>query len=134
MNNIEHPVNAPSDLQSAFKDAILTLKEQLIPYHESKSISWDHIRIELWEDTGRFIIFPASTKPEYRIDLAVYEIKCSYIEQEVVLLDKSNLSDDDYDTKILNLINEMAQVANKAFSTSALPFQIFDQDGQPQSN
>ena len=51
-----------SDLPRKIEDLDKDIKNRVIPTQTSSSKKWDLIRIELWEDTGRIIAFPAEEK------------------------------------------------------------------------
>ena len=55
----EIPIEKLSNLPSALNEVVEDLSARVIPEHELSAITWDYVRAEVWEDSGRLIFFPA---------------------------------------------------------------------------
>ena len=56
----------------AYRLASKLFHDEVIPRQEA--CRWDYIRIEIWSDSGRVIIFPADSGRKERIDVALIDI------------------------------------------------------------
>ena len=62
----------------------------------NSNVSWDFVKVELWADSGRIIVFPASSQGKFRIEKAVCQVFLPSLLEESELLD-GEFSDEDGD-------------------------------------
>jgi hypothetical protein len=119
-----------SNLPSALYEVVEDLSARVIPDHELSTITWDYVRAEIWEDSGRVIFYPASSEAEGRIDISSNYILCGELINIVNEMDDSELSDKEYDIKLKSLISNIAQEINSFFSKRRnFELRCFNQDG-----
>ncbi|MGN6553763.1 MAG: hypothetical protein ACTHLW_08585 [Verrucomicrobiota bacterium] len=73
------PVNYIGDAETAtVTEALRELWrkyiEEAAPINEE--IRWDHLRVEIWLDSGRIIVFPTPSPYHYRVEKAVCQMTC----------------------------------------------------------
>jgi len=99
--------------------------------HNQLSISWDYIRSEIWEDSGRIIFYPASFESNDRIDMTGNFIYCTELEDKVTAIDSSELSDEIADMKYQKLVQDIASLVDRsAMSEMKYEIRCFNQDGE----
>lgn len=126
----EIPIEKLSNLPSALNEVVEDLSVRVIPEHELSAITWDYVRAEVWEDSGRLIFFPASSKSEDRIDISSNYILCNELISIVNEIDDSELTDEEHDVRLNSLINDIAQEVNSFFSKQCnYELRCFNQDG-----
>ncbi len=115
------------ELPMALKEAADDISKRVIP---SQKLDWDHIRGEIWEDSGRIILFPALTSSGERIDSAGSYIVCKEVVNRVQELDESTLSDSSHENEMNYLVSSIAKIVNSFFKANQ-QFQVrcFNQDG-----
>lgn len=62
----------------------------------NNEVGWDYLRVELWSDSGRIIVFPSSTNLRERIDDAACQIVFDKLLQLYEQLADSNIDDDEF--------------------------------------
>jgi hypothetical protein len=126
----EIPIEKLSNLPSALIEVAEDLSARVIPEHKLSAIKWDYVRAEIWEDSGRVIFFPASSKSEDRIDISSNYILCGELISIVNEIDESELTDEEYDIRLKSLIKNIAQEIDSFFSKKGnLQLRCFNQDG-----
>lgn len=68
----------------------------VIPKHSN--LEWDHLRVELWPDSGRVIVFPALDSNANRIDVAGCQIVFASLLSEYETLADSDMPDEEFDS------------------------------------
>lgn len=58
--------------------------------------AWDYLRVELWSDSGRIIVFPASTTSRQRIEKAACQVIFGELLQLYEQLANSEIDDDEF--------------------------------------
>ena len=126
----EIPIEKLSQLGIALNEALVDLKNRVIPTQDLENKNWDYIRAEIWEDSGRIIFFPASSKTLDRIDILANFIFCRELLDKVEEFDESDLPDEEYDTVFSFMISSIANQVLGFFSDNKLfTLRCFDQDG-----
>ncbi len=84
-------------------EAMLELCERIridvIPKNEK--VDWDHLRVELWADSGRIIVFPSSITSSGRIEKAGCQVVFSTLLERYEKLADSDLDDNAFKTALL---------------------------------
>ena len=107
-------------------DKLITdLSDSVLPKHENK---WDHIRIEIWADTGRIISFPHNTALDDRIDNGGVIISCSELEGLISALDDSDKEESEYDLAHTALLAPIAELLYTKFDNAKLNCDIWSYD------
>ena len=95
--------------------------------------AWDYIRVEIWEDSGRLIIFPALSSSKRRVDVSGVQIICAELAQRVDALGKSGLGDDIYTREIEKEVAALASTVRDVLPHHlSHPVRIFDSFDQAQ--
>ena len=71
-----------SDVRSGLRLVLDDFERRVVPAQGNLG-KWDYIRVELWADSGRFIVFPARTDDEFRVDVTGGQLVCREIEEEI---------------------------------------------------
>lgn len=77
----------------AFTELWRFVELTILPLHTN--VNWDHLRIEIWAETGRFIVFPASSQSRFHIRKAVCQVVFAALLQESEAID-ARFPDDDF--------------------------------------
>ena len=126
----EIPIEKLSQLVRALNEVSDDLKVRVIPKQETDNVFWDYIRAEIWEDSGRVIFFPASSKTEDRIDILANYVFCQELLDQVEEFDASDLPAEEYDNIFAQVISSIANQVLTFFSQqSYFELKCFDQDG-----
>jgi len=119
-----------SHLIRALAEVSEDLKVRVIPKQEGDNVFWDYIRAEIWEDSGRVIFFPASSKTDDRIDILANYVFCQELLEQVEEFDASDLSAEEYDNIYTQVINNIGSQVLSFFSNeTSFELKCFDQDG-----
>ena len=70
------------------------ITEKVIPIQNSSNHAWEEIRVEIWEDSGRIIAYPATQKFEERTDIAGTQIICGEVIRDYEEIIYSSLSEE----------------------------------------
>lgn len=99
------------DLDCAMESLWHAFILNVVPLH--KSVIWDYIKIEFWEDSGCLLVFPANSKVEGRVDKAMCDLTINDLKETYEsFLNKSG----DWDEDALELeFKKVAQCAIRAF-------------------
>ena len=120
-----------NEIPSAVIDAIRDLDTRVIPLQNESGNEWNIIRVEIWEDSGRIIVFPSKEKNPERIDISGTQIICKEIKSEVEILDNSSLSDQDYNNQINKIISKLAKLICESIpANSSYRFLVYNQNGE----
>ena len=94
-------VQSGNSILDAMRDLCTQLKNVVVPLNES--VVWDHVRVELWSDSGRFIVFPAQGKVNSRIEKAGCQIVFHDLLDQYESIADSELSDDEFARELTSL-------------------------------
>ena len=101
----------------------------MIPAQLASKKPYSHICVEVWEDSGRVIAYPAIDR-ENRSDVAGAQVQCMEICDDIWALDNSSLSDKAHDRAVEKIVRVMGRTVHSVFDLNAgFPFRVFDQDG-----
>ena len=131
-NDNRYTIECPTWLEvpNCIKQLSSTLLNKVIPAQKQSNKVWDIIRIEIWEDTGRFIAFPSTRTFEERTDVSVAQIVCKEIEEQISAIDYSNLSEDEQDKEVNAIVTKMATSLKEYMPINVeFEYEIYNQDG-----
>src|SRR5690348_8301136 len=83
-------------------------------------IAWDHIRVELWLDSGRIIFFPAATPFRRRIEKSACQIGCRDTLEFYEKLIAANLPDSDFEQKLASKEKEIVEMISSTAREAGL--------------
>jgi hypothetical protein len=85
---------------------------------KNKEVTWDYLRIEVWLDSGRIILFPATNPFRRRIEKSACQISCPDLLGSFNEMADSK-SDDEFDVwhtqtvdKVVGLVSQAAKDVN----------------------
>ena len=132
----EYSINELNYLEIGFAQILEDLIARVIPEQELKvGRDWDYIRVEIWEDSGRIIFFPSSSKKINRIDKFGNNIICQELVEKVEKFDQLDISEDEFDQLFFQLQNHIAnRVLNFFSSQSHFALRCFNQDDEEMFN
>jgi hypothetical protein len=84
-------------------------------------VSSDHLRVEIWLDSGRIILFPSPSPFRYRVEKAMCEIICPDLLVSYEETAASNLSDDEFDSWANQAIEKVAGLVSESAKDVKLP-------------
>ena len=87
-------VSIEAPLGTSINQLCERIKSDLIP--ENEGVSWDHLRLEIWGDSGRILVFPASTSQSDRIEKSVCQVVFEKLLGEYEELADSEVDDDEF--------------------------------------
>ncbi|GIW80232.1 MAG: hypothetical protein KatS3mg105_2039 [Gemmatales bacterium] len=61
-------VESGDSIDQAMSEFCRRIREKVIPGNDG--VAWDYLRVEFWPDSGRMIVFPASSSSSERIEKA----------------------------------------------------------------
>lgn len=86
---------------------------------KNAEIAWDHLRVEIWLDSGRVILFPSPSPFRNRVERAACQITFPEVLASYNEISGSAMSDDEFERwakvtemKIANLVSEAAKQAH----------------------
>jgi hypothetical protein len=86
-------------------------------------MEWDHLRAEIWLDSGRVILFPAIFSFRYRTEKAVCQIICPDLLASYTDKASSNMRDEQFESwakaeeiRVVSLVSSAAREMNLAQS------------------
>jgi hypothetical protein len=85
------------------------------------NIVWDHLRVELWIDSGRIIIFPARSALKARIELAVCQMFFPSLQRFYENLIGIDLADDQFESTLEAKEKEVIELVSKIGSELGIP-------------
>ena len=133
MNPSFRDINVPAggSLHDALSELVADIVDRIIPLQSDASRAMYEIRVELWLDSGRIIVFPSQTPFTRRIDVAGCVVNSADIESQIRALDESKMPDGEFDAALAPIYSETAAAVTTAFNGKLnCPFTIYDEDGQ----
>jgi hypothetical protein len=107
------------------------LLTRVVDLQNQSGRNWDYFRLEIWEDSGRIIAFPAYSRERFRVDVAGCQITCAEIEADLERLISLELPDDTYEQRATTLVRRVAHFVRTNFPDHfTFAWRLFDQDGQ----
>ncbi|MCJ8337094.1 MAG: hypothetical protein MJK10_01360 [Pseudomonadales bacterium] len=103
-----------AEIEGLISEALLGF-ESLVSQHQTNS--WDTIRFELWNDTGRVLIFPSLGSTPYRIDQCGIEITCDEVLNTIFEATNSDMPESEYELLESGI---SAKIVEYIFSASAV--------------
>lgn len=129
-NNYTVTCNSWSELPDSITKLSDLVTNNVIPNQNASKKGWEIIRIEIWEDTGRFIAFPANRIFKYRIDVSAAQIICAEIQKDIEVINYSKLPDNVLDQKTEKLVMKMANILKTNIPKNiSYDYEIYNQDG-----
>lgn len=86
--------DAMVELWQVFTDDVLPRNEY---------VDWDYVKIEIWSDAGRVIVFPASSLSKWRIEKASCDVTFSDLLASYDELADAEIDDDMFEEQIAEL-------------------------------
>jgi hypothetical protein len=83
---------------NAFRSLWQVFAAEVVPAHIG--VDWDHVRVHLWNDSGRVIVFPASSTTKWRIDKALCDLVLTDVFNEFEYLLESGVPDDLFEARM----------------------------------
>ena len=87
-------------LSAAFDEVRRKLAADVLPKH--KPSDWDCLRVELWPDSGRLILYPGSTNSSTRSEKAGCELVVQALLDFWESLADAEIGDDDFSLRVRN--------------------------------
>jgi hypothetical protein len=87
-------------------------------------IVWDYLRVEIWLDSGRIILFPTPSPFRYRVEKAMCQMVCPDLVRFYETLANASLPDEQLDLEIKRKEEEVANHVSDAGKKSKLPEQL----------
>ena len=84
-------------------------------------VSWDHLRVEIWLDSGRIILFPSPSPFRCRVEKAMCQIVCPDLLASYDETADSNLSDDAFDSWAKQATEKVAGLLSQSAKDVKLP-------------
>ena len=121
------------DSPKALVEAASVTNSRVLPLQAQTKKDWDHIRVEIWEDLGRVILFPASSSTERRIEAAGVQIVCTELAGRIDSLSSSDIGDDAYTEEVKKEVAGLVSAVRDALPRHIQhPIRIFDSFGHQQ--
>lgn len=105
--------------------------DEVLPRNES--VDWDHLRAEFWPDSGRIIVFPASSRVVDRIEKAGCQVIFSELLSAYDQLADSDIDDDAFTEQLRTVKAAWADDLEKAARASRLSnlrISFWESDGE----
>ena len=87
---------------------------------ENEAVDWDSIRAEFWPDSGRIIVFPASSAIDERIEKAGCQVCFPELQSAYDLLADADIDDDAFGEQLAALQDQWANELERAARASSL--------------
>lgn len=87
---------------------------------KNKEISWDHLRVEVWLDSGRIILYPAMSPFRQRIEKSACQISCPDLLESFNEMADSK-KDDEFDVWHTQAVDKVVSLVSKAAKEAGLP-------------
>lgn len=84
-------------------------------------VAWDHLRVEMWLDSGRVILFPTVSPYRYRIEKAVCQIICPDLLNFYETLIEAKIPDNKFGLALCKKEREVAVLLSTAAKQMNLP-------------
>ncbi len=88
---------------------------------KNAEIAWDHLRVELWLDSGRIILYPAIAPFRQRIERSACQMACPDLVNFYDRLIESNLPDDKLEEQLTGKENELVELLSTSARKMKLP-------------
>ena len=85
------------------------------------NVVWDHLRVEIWLDSGRVILFPTTSPFLHRVEKAMCQRVCSDLFAFYESLIEAGLSDEMFEAALNRKEQEVANVVSSAAEEAGLP-------------
>ena len=129
-NNYTIKCSSWFELPNSINELSEIITNNVIPAQNDSNKEWEIIRVEIWEDTGRYIAFPAMREFINRTDVSVAQIICTEIQKEIEEVDYSELPEDIQDKKTEEIVIKMANfLENNLPKNITYTYEIYNQDG-----
>jgi len=102
----------------AMTDLWELVADEIIPQNED--VDWDYVRAESWADSGRIIVFPASSVVERRIERAGCQVIFSELLSAYNQLADADIDDDTFCEQLTKLQVEWANDLEETAKASKL--------------
>lgn len=102
---------------------------QLVELHQEED--WDYVRFELWNDTGRIIIFPARRDADQRIDQCGLSITCNEVENIIHEATFNDIPESEYleiESSITKRITNLIAKSGPMFGNGTISVYEYDED------
>ena len=123
-------VSAGEALDVPMRGLCTRIREHVIPRHEDAN--WDHVRIELWSDSGRIIAFPSSSADRRRSEKAGCQVVFEALLAEYEGLADSELDDEAFASALLDVERKWIErflAAASATGLTGMQLQFWSSDG-----
>ena len=108
-----------ASLKEAFRELWEKYVRDAMPLNAC--VVWDHVRVELWLDSGRVILFPAMSPFRKREEKAMCQITCPELINFYETLIEADLSDDKFEAAISEKEREIAETLCATAREISLP-------------
>lgn len=82
---------------------------------------WDHLRVEIWLDSGRVILFPTPSPYRFRVEKASCQITCPDLLDSYNEAAGSNMPDDKFEVWAMGAEKKVADLVSIAAKKAQLP-------------
>lgn len=106
-------------LEQAFQELWCKYSNDAAPLNAETS--WDHLRIELWLDSGRVILFPAKRPFQKRFENALCQINCPELLNFYETLIEAHLPDEKFEVAMTQKEKEIAEMLSVSAREADLP-------------
>ncbi|APW62300.1 hypothetical protein [Paludisphaera borealis] len=123
-------VDSGDSVDQAMAEFCQHIKTQVTPKNDS--VAWDYLRVEMWSDSGRMIVYPASTLNPLRIEKAACQVFFSDLLSAYELIADSGLNDEAFVAEIIREEGEWIDRfldAARRVGLFGKPIQFWDGDG-----
>ena len=121
------------DVYKITDQVVSYIVNEMMQAYRAASIKWDYLHVEIWEDSGKFIMYLSENCSEKRNDITCLAIICEEIAIRVQELDfDDELSDKDHNREVNKIIRSMAASFKESIGLplDGYHFQIFNQDNE----
>jgi len=88
---------------------------------KNADVVWDHLRVELWMDSGRVILFPTPSPFRYRMEKAVCQIICPDLLNIYENLIEAEMSDENFEAALSRKEQDLAGLLSASANAVNLP-------------
>ena len=103
----------------------LELNGRILPEHAGK---WDHVKVEIWPDSGRVIAYPAHSAKPRGVDRERIDIQCEELEERYYGIDSE--SDAAFDAALEALVSEVEEMISSAMSVADFRSVVWSSDDE----
>jgi hypothetical protein len=110
--------DSPSAVFETCRQAWLVVRDELLPRHAE--LGWDALRVEVWTDTARTVVFPVRRSAAQRIDVAVVEVIWPRLYEVWETAEGDpNVSDEEFAARIEPIVQTILDALQAAFHETA---------------